>query len=384
NNLEEEWPRIYGGDGFQMAFHPFLENTFFAETQNGNIVVTNDGGDFWDSATNGIDGEDRRNWDMQYILSPHNPEVFYTGTYRVYQGANSSFPDWFPISEDLTDGLVLHPRYHSITCINESPLEEGQLYVGTTDGNVWRSSPTGSGWTSINEGLPDRYVSDVKPSPDFVDGVYASMSAYKDYDFSPYIYRSMDRGESWESIAGDLPNLSINDMYIYPNTGDSILFVATDGGVYATIDAGTEWHRLGTNMPFVAANDLEVNFVNNELVVGTYARSINVYPLDSLFSVNGEDPVANQNLAVLEADLQLTPNPSSGQTQLSWQNLATDKTQLQVFDNQGRMVWSTEFIPAATQGRQQINLPEHLTAGMYILRVSQGKKIKALQMNLID
>jgi hypothetical protein len=381
SNLDEEWPRIYGGDGFQMAFHPLLENTFFAETQNGGIVVTNDGGNFWDSATNGIEGGDRKNWDMPYILSPHNPETFYTGTYRVYQGADSFFPQWFPISEDLTDGLILHPRYHSISCINESVLEEGQVYVGTTDGNVWRSSPTGSGWTAINNGLPDRYVSEVKPSPDFADGVYVSMSAYKDYDFSPYLFRSMDRGDSWESIAGDLPNLSINDLYIYPNTGDSVIFVATDGGVYGTRTAGTEWHRLGNNLPFVQVNDLEINYATNELVAGTFARSINVYPLDSLLN-GASDPVATEKLALLEADLQLAPNPSRGQTQLNWNGLENTMTQLQLFDQKGRELWSNTFVPVAEQGQEQIDLPSQLSTGIYYLRVEQNRRIKTIQLSL--
>ncbi|MEO0875749.1 MAG: hypothetical protein AAFY48_14225, partial [Bacteroidota bacterium] len=237
--LFEEWPRIYGGDGFQMAFHPFNEGHFFAETQNGGIVVTLDGGESWNTAREGIEGDDRRNWDMQYILSPHDPDVLYTGTYRVYQGFDSEFPLWNPISEDLTDGLILHPRYHSITTIDESLVEEGVLYVGTTDGNVWRSEELA--WIPINDGLPDRYISSVKASPSDASKVYVTMSAYKDYDFSPLIFRSDDQGGTWTSIAGDLPDLAINDVYIYPDSGDSLIFVATDGGVYGTETAGESW-----------------------------------------------------------------------------------------------------------------------------------------------
>ena len=30
-----EWPRIFGGDGFQPVFHPTNPDIFYAETQNG-------------------------------------------------------------------------------------------------------------------------------------------------------------------------------------------------------------------------------------------------------------------------------------------------------------------------------------------------------------
>jgi hypothetical protein len=210
------------------------------------------------------------------------------------------------------------------------------------------------------------------------------MSAYKDYDFSPYLFRSMDRGASWESIAGDLPNLSINDLYIYPATGDSVIFVATDGGVYGTTTAGTEWHRLGNNLPFVAVSDLEINYATNELVAGTFARSINVYPLDSLLN-SIEDPiVASENLALLEAELLLSPNPSNGQSQLSWKGLDRTRTQLQLFDQQGRAVWSDIFVPDAEQGRRQLAIPAELPAGLYFLRVAQAKKQKTLSWSKVN
>ncbi|MBK6785803.1 MAG: hypothetical protein IPG79_20195 [Saprospiraceae bacterium] len=38
-----EWPRIYGGDGFQMVFHPEDPDIFYVSTQNGNINITLDG-----------------------------------------------------------------------------------------------------------------------------------------------------------------------------------------------------------------------------------------------------------------------------------------------------------------------------------------------------
>ncbi|MEL6831954.1 MAG: T9SS type A sorting domain-containing protein [Bacteroidota bacterium] len=374
--LFEEWPRIYGGDGFQMAFHPFNEGHFFAETQNGGIVVTLDGGESWNTAREGIEGDDRRNWDMQYILSPHDPDVLYTGTYRVYQGFDSEFPLWNPISEDLTDGLILHPRYHSITTIDESLVEEGVLYVGTTDGNVWRSEELA--WIPINDGLPDRYISSVKASPSDASKVYVTMSAYKDYDFSPLIFRSDDQGGTWTSIAGDLPDLAINDVYIYPDSGDSLIFVATDGGVYGTETAGESWQRLGENMPFVQVRDLEIDFTTNELVAASFARSIMTYSLDSL--VNGQT-VDTRDERFLVADLTLSPNPASGPVQLRWKGLESQPTQMRLLTLDGQEVWRTQFTPQGDQGQKQINLQSELPAGIYLVQLQQGGRSQSLRLS---
>ncbi|MCB0573195.1 MAG: hypothetical protein KDC61_01345, partial [Saprospiraceae bacterium] len=65
NAFMTEWPRIYGGDGFQAVFHPEDENIYYFETQNGNIVGSFDGFSI-DQATDGIDDDDRRSWDMPY------------------------------------------------------------------------------------------------------------------------------------------------------------------------------------------------------------------------------------------------------------------------------------------------------------------------------
>ena len=245
----------------------------------------------------------------------------YTGTYRAYAATNSTFPVWQSISEDLTDGVIFSSSFHTITTIDESPLVPGLLYVGTTDGNVWRGDNQGQTWTSLSAGLPDRYVSSVKPSPDNEDVVYVTFSAFKDYDFSPLVYRSDDRGDSWESIAGDLPNLSINDIFIYPSRGDSTLFVANEGGVYGSTNAGESWDRLGESMPMIQIRDLEIDPNTNELVAGSFARSILTYPLDSILNPSLPVGTTRQNRQ-LAADLQLSPNPGTGPLQLHWQGLA--------------------------------------------------------------
>lgn len=309
------WPRVYGGDGFNVQFVASDPDIVYAETQNGNINSSTNGGiNFNDiSVTTG----DRTNWDQPYIISQHNNAIMYTGTYRIYKNTIAPNQNWTPISSDLTDGIVYEPRFHNITTIAESPFTAGLLYVGTSDGNVWRSDNDGGTWVNITGTLPNRYITRVVPSKTDVNTVFVCNSGYKEGDNIPHIHVSHDKGLTWTNISGNLPQLGINDVETVSLT-DSLLFVANDGGIYYTMDYGTDWKRLGNNMPFIWVYDIEVDVPNNRLVAGTFARSIQSIDIDSITNyyttvianaTSSDDTICNGQTTTLNA---------SGGTSYSW------------------------------------------------------------------
>jgi len=267
-----DWTRMFGGDGFHTEFNPDDPEIVFVETQNGDIWYSNDGGFGFDWLSASIPFLDRRNWSMPYILSPHDPTRVYAGTYRLHR-ASGPFPSFSPLSGDLTKGILTEARFHTLTTIRESPVTEGILYTGASDGRVSRSNDGGSSWSSIDAGLPNRYVTDLECSFQNEDRVFVTHSGYKDNDFSPMVHYSNNRGATWIPIHGDLPALGINDIELYPGN-DSILFVANDGGVYYTLNFGVNWTRLGSGMPVVNVYDIELDLRLGKLVAGTHARSM--------------------------------------------------------------------------------------------------------------
>jgi photosystem II stability/assembly factor-like uncharacterized protein len=309
-DVAENWRRIFGADGFQMQFHPERPEIFYVEIQGGGIYYTQDGGRQWSSGTKGIANGDRRNWDAPYQISAHRPSVLYTGTYRLYRSDSDSLPAWTPISGDLTRGDLWGGRFNTISTLHESPVDSLLLYVGTTDGLVWRTDDGGQNWRQITTGLPDRYVTSIKASPLGDRRVIITHSGYRDNDFVPHIHLSEDRGVTWAPIAGNLPPLAINDVYILPGFEDEILFSATDGGVYATIDRGQSWDCLGVNMPIVPAYDLEWNPERVELVAATFGRSIQSYPLEGLID-QWERSVVSVDEPATHLNWKIYPNPVS-------------------------------------------------------------------------
>ena len=96
----------------------------------------------------------------------------------------------------------------TITAIDESPLLDGLLYVGTDDGLVQISEDGGRTWRKAEKfpGVAEySYVTDVFASPRDANTVFATMNNYQRGDYKPYVVRSTDRGRTWTSIAGNLP-----------------------------------------------------------------------------------------------------------------------------------------------------------------------------------
>ncbi|MCP3931097.1 MAG: T9SS type A sorting domain-containing protein [Bacteroidetes bacterium] len=364
-----EWDRIFGGDGFQAIFHPENPDIFYAESQRGNIYVTENGGESWSGAGDGLDPDDRFNWDMQYIISPHNPDVLYTGTHRLYKSTIGAMPFWEPVSEDLTDGVIFEPMFHSITTLTESPVKEGVVYTGSSDGNVWRTEDGGEGWLNISGDLPDRYVTDIKASPEFENTVYVTHSGYKDNEFIPRVHRSLDRGETWNDISGDLPNLAVNDIYIVPFQLDTIIFIGTDGGVYGTVNEGANWERLGENMPFIAVYDLEWNQEKNELIAGTFGRSIMTYPLDSILTVTDTSSVPVKEIVPIAQKLEIYPSPTSEFINIHFTNTEPGRSyEMVIINAEGRIVLSKKGGNAFENFEERIDVST-FSSGFYAVKI---------------
>jgi len=364
------WQRVFGGDGFQAVFHPTDPNITYYEYQNGAIGGTTDGANF-DDATEGIDPNDRRHWDMQYILSQHDPNVMYTGTYRLYK-SYGHLPFWSPITDDLTDGIIFGSRYHTISTLDESPLDPEQVYVGTSDGNLWRINTASKAKASISNGLPKRYVSSVKASPSNPNRLFVTQTGYRDNDFTPRMHRSDDKGTNWTPIVGDLPNLAINDIQILPGHQDSVIFVATDGGVYLTFNSGQNWERLGTGMPFVPVYDLALNLSKKTLIAGTFARSIMSFPIDSLRI--GENSSTFSPGGVAPPILTLNPTLAYSSTYLNVDNLKSNQSaEVFITDFSGKTLWR-ELYKGFGKHDAQIDL-SNFAPGVYVVFARSNGKV---------
>ncbi|MFZ4544542.1 MAG: VPS10 domain-containing protein [Saprospiraceae bacterium] len=335
-----EWERVFGGDGFQMRFDKARPAVRFYESQYGEVYYFSDKTQYGE-VKNGEMQNDRVHWDAPYDLSKHEDSVLYFGTHRLWKGTYD--PDgfeflakWTAISPDLTDNDQSPSPNNTITCFDESTLQSGLIYVGTGDANVWRLDALTKKQKNISAGLPERYVSSVKTSPLNVNRVYVSLSGYREFESTPHIWMSNNSGDLWQPISGDLPPLAVNDLMILPNNKDSVLFAATDGGVYFTKNSGKNWLRLGSNMPLIPVFDIDYNEKNNQLIAGTYARSIMTFALKNI----GVDSKSIVGLKDEISQHRINVNPVVFQSTIEISDLDGQIKELLIYDLQGKIVYN--------------------------------------------
>ena len=278
----EPWKMILGGDGAYVQVDPLETDIVYTDFQFGNVYRIDKRKNIQKSIKpKARSGEPplRFNWQTPILISPHNRFILYLGANKLFKSFNRG-DKWYPISQDLTtnpeQGDV---PYGCIVTISESPIEPGLIYVGTDDGNVWVTKNGGVTWEKINQGLPpNKWVSRVEASRFEERTVYVSLNGYRDDDFNTYLYKSIDYGKTWRSIASNIPHGPINVVREDPKK-KNILYVGTDSYVYVSIDSGESWSTLGSGLPTVYVHDLVIHPRDNDIIIGTHGRS--VYVMDA-------------------------------------------------------------------------------------------------------
>jgi photosystem II stability/assembly factor-like uncharacterized protein len=209
------------------------------------------------------------------IISKHNPDIIYHGMQFVLMSKDKG-DTWEFISPDLSYNDPTKRgdiNYQTISVLDESPLRFGLLYAGTDDGRVWRTKDGGKNWTEIRNGqVPQKFVSRIVASAYDIGTVYMTQTGRRDDDFQVYIWKSMDLGDTWQDISGNIPVGPVNVIREDP-VNRNILYAGTDGGVFVSRDGGKKWDVLG-NLPYVYVHDLAIHPRDNILIIATHGRGI--------------------------------------------------------------------------------------------------------------
>lgn len=304
---DDDWLRLWGGDGFTPIPDPVDPMLCYTTTQYGNFYyLFTDYEDIfdWDYMNDGIDSDERVNWDAPFVMDPADNTVMYTATERVYRMQDAPFGIWQPISPVLVDPSEEFYGRRNVSTVAVSSLNSDVIYAGTTDSKVWVTTDAGTSWDEIETDLPEYYVTDIKTAPYDEATALVSFSGYRSNDNTPHLYRTEDHGQTWEAITGDLPDMPVNHVEILNPT---TYFIATDNGVYYTENSGDNWDRLGNNMPYIVVLDIHIDTELEILLAGTFARSAWTYDISEFLiptSVSEED----HETAI---HVQLFPNPAS-------------------------------------------------------------------------
>ena len=252
----------------------------------------------------------RFQWVSPLMLSPHNPDVLYTGAECVFKSADHGHT-WTQISGDLTrndkskqqpsggpltNDITSVEYYDTIFALAESPIKKGTLWAGTDDGLVHVTTDDGQHWSKVTPKIPEWSTVDlIDPSPHDGNTAYVAVDRHKLDDFKPYIFKTTDLGKTWTAITSGIPDGS----YVHAVREDpkqrGLLYAGTETGVFVSFDDGAHWQSLQLNLPVSPIHDLVVK--DDDLVVATHGRSF--WVLDDL------TPIRQLNKQLLTTDVIL-------------------------------------------------------------------------------
>jgi len=320
----EDWEHVLGGDGFYNQVDPTNSRWLYTSSQYGGLSRNDQKTGQRKRIRYRENPNIRFNWNAPVLISPHNPNVIYHGANILLKSPNRG-EKWEEVSPDLTKndstkfGGAEVSQYGTITTIDESPIQQGVIWVGTDDGNVQLTRDGGKTWTLLNDNIPNNpeyWVTRITASHHDAGTAYVTYTGRHRTDFRPFVFKTTDFGKTWISIANNLPNEGINvikDDRKNPN----LLFIGTDRTVYVSIDGGNYRNEMKNNLPTIPVSDLVIHPRENDLVVGTFGRGFYITDITPLQELSRQVLAKDMHFFKIETKIQWI---MGSQTTVSAQN----------------------------------------------------------------
>ena len=398
--MNDDWRMVSFGDGFYMINHPDDPDVYLSESQGANIVWTDMRSreqqlvNPWGRGSGGgpAAGQKYRfNSNSPIVFSAHDKTTVFLAGNVVFRSPDFG-KTWEQISPDLTTndpeklkdagGPVAFENstaeyYSTIISIAESPVEKGQIWVGTDDGNLQVTRDGGKNWNNIIANVSgigkNSPVSHVEPSRTGADVAYVAFDRHMFDDFRPYIFKTTDGGKSWTNISGNLPAKGYVQVVREDPKNTNLLYAGTELGLFASYNGGKDWMPLNLkNLPNVSVHDILVHPRENDLILATHGRSLWIFDdatpiqrmnqqiLDSnayLFPIRPALRYSSRFTRYGIGDKQFTgPNPPPGALITYYlKDKVDEKTtfKVQVFDREGKLVQDIEK-PSREKGLNRI------------------------------
>jgi len=197
-------------------------------------------------------------WVTSFVTNPEQSDILYAGTYGIcydVDGCDKGEGIFKSTNGGATwnvSNIGLSNRYVSSLAIN--PKNPNTLYAGTVGiclgedeldncykSNVFQSTDAGATWRGLNTGMyGDLEITSLVVDPTSPNIIYAGTSGtYRGHEGAG-IYKSIDEGQTWQTVNKGLAHLNIMSLAIdsnYPTT----LYAGTSDGVFKSTNGGTNW-----------------------------------------------------------------------------------------------------------------------------------------------
>lgn len=297
----EDWTKVGGGDGFYSIIDPVNPGYGYSSWQAGHFrrfdLKTGESYSIRPAPPDSVD-KLRFGWNAAFAIEPQHPKTIYVGSQFVHKSMDQG-RHWQVISPDLTTnnpdwqrqlesgGLTIDQtraeNFTTITNIAPSPLKDNVIWAGTDDGRVQVTKNGGFEWNSVENNIPDipdhTWVSHIEASKYDDATAFVVFDDHRRGNWSPYVYRTTDFGQTWKSIAPKKMHGFARTIEQDPRN-PKILYLGTEFALLMSIDGGNSWFKWDEGLPTTEYRSLVVHPRDNDLVIGTHGRGI--YILDDL------------------------------------------------------------------------------------------------------
>ncbi|QJP34405.1 glycosyl hydrolase [Nonlabens sp. Ci31] len=294
---DSDWEETAGGESAHIAIDPKNNDIVYGGSYGGFLTRYNHktksqrAVNVWPDNPMGHGAEGmkyRFQWNFPILFSKHEPNKLYAFSNNVHVTTNEG-QSWETISPDLTrndptklvssGGPITQDNtgveyYCTIFAAAESPLNAGELWVGSDDGLIHLSKDAGKNWDNITpKGIPEwAQINSIEPSRYDAATCYVAATSYKLGDFTPYLYKTTDYGKSWKKITDGIPAEHFTRVVREDDQVQGMLYAGTETGLYISTNDGKSWKSFQMNLPIVPVTDLAVK--DNNLIVATQGRSL--------------------------------------------------------------------------------------------------------------
>ena len=340
------------------------------------------------------------------VHDPITSRLFVSFTNVVYMTRTplqfASAPTWYLLANKSVSGFEGEPLSMAISADGDN------LWVGTKAGRLYRianintvvddetGSISGDNFqvvtTRMELPVSSQCVTSIAVDPRNANKVVVTLGNYGNDAYVLYSNNALSENPTFTSKQANLPKMPVYSSLIEMSNG--LVILGTERGIYTTNNIENPvWvfdgeamgevpvmelkqqllHRDDAYEIMMSENDTVVNVfpgVHNTGIIyaATYGRGM--FRCENFKQYTGysvpELPVAT------ETKVEMYPNPVRDQASVSFNMEAEGNVSYQVYDLMGRMVMS-QNLGRFAEGQQQINVnTSELSAGSYILRLSQG------------
>ena len=98
-------------------------------------------------------------------------------------------------------------------------------------------------------------INSIDVSP-FKDGTaYVAATSYKFGDYTPYLYKTSNYGETWELITNGINSNYYTRVLRSDKVVEGLLYAGTEWGMFISFDDGNSWQSFQLNLPITSIRD---------------------------------------------------------------------------------------------------------------------------------